>query len=420
MSNLDIKIDPEIFNDVYLPYLTDYSKRLEVYYGGGGSGKSKFVFQKIVYKYLSSPKPRKCLVVRKTQNSLKDSCFEEIKTILSDWKIYDQCKINKTDLTIELLNGSKFLFKGMDDRERIKSIQGISDIICEEVTEIEEMDYDQLNIRLRSKLPDNQMFCMFNPISKSSWVYKRWFENEYNHETTRVLHTTYKDNKFLPQANINSLLEMERTNPVYFRIYCLGEFASLDKLVYTRWNEKDFDYKKILKEKPHRRTLFALDWGFTNDPTAIVSCVIDEIDKKIWVYDEHYQKQMTNEDIFHVLQEKHLTGERIVCDSAEPKSIEELRRFGCKRVRGCVKGKGSIMSGISIIQQYEIIVHPSCKEFQEELLNYSFKKDRSTGEYINVPIDEWNHLMDAFRYAVSSYILNNVGRVTTFDRRLLF
>ena len=405
MSNTSIKISKKIFNDAYLPLLDKYDKRFEVYYGGAGSGKSVFVTQKLLYKYLKYPN-RKCLVIRKVQATQKDSCFALFKSIVSQWHLYEQCKINKTDLTIELPNGSIFLFKGLDDPERIQSIANIDDIWVEECTEIDIFDFDQLCLRLRSKKPYNQIFCSFNPVSKSNWVYQRWFKDDYNHDNTIVLKTTYKDNKFLPQSYIDNLLEMGKNNPVYFRIYALGEFATLDKLVYTNWEIKDFDYRQILKEKKYRKAIFGTDFGYTNDPTTLICSVIDNIDKIIWIYNEHFEKGMTNEDIYNMYVDERVAGERIVCDSSEPKSIDELKGYGCKKVVGAVKGRDSIVNGIQLIQQYRIYIHPSCKNIEEEFKNYTWIKDKSTNAYINKPIDKYNHGLDAFRYSVMDYIGN--------------
>lgn len=344
-----------------------------------------------------------------------------VKSILSDWHLYEQCKINKTDLTIELPNGSLFLFKGLDDPERIKSINGIDDIIVEECTEIDDFSFDQLCLRLRSKNPYNQVHVMFNPVSKEKWVYKRWFADDatYNKDNTVILHTTYKDNKFLPQEYIDNLKEMEKTNNVYYRIYALGEFATLSKLIYTNWKVETFDYMKILKEKDTRKTIFGTDFGYTNDYTTLICSVIDESEKIIWIYDEHFEKHMTNEDIYKMYEEHGVVGERIVCDSSEPKSIEELKRFGCKRVVGATKGRDSIMNGIQLIQQYKIIVHTNCVMIQEELKNYTFVKDKSTGEYINKAIDKYNHGLDAFRYSVMNETGNKRGTIRLLNRRLL-
>ena len=409
MANTNIKISKKIFNSIYLPYLQDYNKRFEVYYGGAGSGKSVFITQKLLYKYLKYPN-RKCLVIRKVQATQRDSCFALFKSIISQWHLYEECKINKTDLTIELPNGSVFLFKGLDDPERIKSIANIDDIWVEECTEVNDFDFDQLTLRLRSKNPYNQVFCSFNPVSKSNWVFSRWFNTmdstpRTDIKNTMVLKTTYKDNKFLPQDYIDNLLEMKETNPVYFRIYALGEFATLSKLVYTNWEVQDFDYRQILKEGYDRKAIFNLDWGYTNDPTAFNAEIIDEANKILWIFDEFQEKGLLNDEIAKKITEKGYRKEVIVCDSAEPKSIEELKRNGITRAVASVKGKDSIINGIQLLQQYKIIVHPSCKCIQEELKNYCWKKDKE-GNYINTPIDKFNHGLDSVRYGVTYAVQN--------------
>lgn len=420
MSNTKFKISKKCFNDVYLPQLQNYNTRFNVFYGGAGSGKSHFVFAKMVFKYLKFSN-RKCLVVRKVSNTLRDSCFALVKSILSDWQLYDQCKINKTDLTIELPNGSHFIFKGMDDPEKIKSIANIDDIVVEECTEIDDFDFDQLSLRLRSRNPYNQVHCMFNPVSKENWVYKRWFKEgaDYNKENTVILHTTYKDNKFLPKEYIDNLLDMERTNPAYFRIYALGEFATLDKLIYTNWKDENFDYKEILRTVKDSKAIFSLDFGFTNDPTAFVCSILDEINKKIWIFDGFEEKGLLNDEIAKKIIEMGYRKEVITCDSAEPKSIEELKRNGLDRVRGAVKGKDSIINGINLLQQYEIIILPSLTWIIEEFKNYTWKKGKD-GEYINVPIDKYNHSLDSLRYGITTEIGVKKITLSFFDRSALF
>lgn len=420
MANTKFKISKKCFNEVYLPQLENYKNRFNVFFGGAGSGKSHFVFAKMVFKYLKYPN-RKCLVVRKVNNTLKDSCFALVKSILSDWQLYEQCKVNKTDLTIELPNGSHFIFKGMDDPEKIKSITNIDDIVVEECTEVDEFDFDQLSLRLRSRNPYNQIHCMFNPVSKENWVYKRWFKEgaTYNKATTVILHTTYKDNKFLPKEYIENLLDMERTNPAYFRIYALGEFATLDKLIYTNWKVKTFDYKEILRTFKDSKAIFSLDFGFTNDPTAFVCSILDEINKKIWIFDGFEEKGLLNDEIAKNIIEMGYRKEVITCDSAEPKSIEELKRNGLDRVRGAVKGKDSIINGINLLQQYEIVILPSLNWIIEEFKNYTWRKGKD-GEYINVPIDKYNHSLDSLRYGITTEIGAKKITLTFFDRSSLF
>jgi len=397
------KISKKMFNPSYLPSLEEYSHRFNVFYGGAGSGKSQFVIQKLIYKYLKYEN-RKCLVVRKVDNTLRMSIFALFKSILADWNLYDQCEIRETLLTIVLPNGSQFIFKGLEDNEKIKSIANIDDIVIEECTEISLDDFTQLNLRLRSKNPYNQIHLMFNPISKANWVYKKWFDKEqtYDKKSTTILHTTYKDNKFLPQAYIDSLLEMEISNPVYYKVYCLGEFATLDKLIFNNWTDTCFNYKEILKAdiKDNIEAVFAIDFGYTNDPTAIVCALIDRVDKKIWIFDEYQQKGLTNDEIAKKVTEMGYQKEKIVCDSAEPKSIEELKRNGLERVCPATKGRDSILNGIQYLQQFDIIIHSSLLHMIEEFSNYTWKKDKN-GIYINIPIDKFNHGMDALRYAVN-------------------
>lgn len=420
MANTKFKISKKCFNEVYLSQLENYNSRFNVFYGGAGSGKSHFVFQKLILKYLKYGN-RKCLVVRKVSNTLRDSCFALVKSILSDWQLYEQCKINKTDLTVELPNGSHFIFKGMDDPEKIKSIANIDDIVVEECTEVDEFDFDQLSLRLRSRNPYNQVHCMFNPVSKENWVYKRWFKEgaNYNKDNTVILHTTYKNNKFLPKEYIEDLLDMERTNPAYFRIYARGEFATLDKLIYTNWKEEVFDFREILRTVKDSKAIFSLDFGFTNDPTAFVCSILDEINKKIWIFDGFEQKGLLNDEIAKKIIEMGYRKEVITCDSAEPKSIEELKRNGLDRVRGATKGKDSIINGINLLQQYEIIILPSLTWIIEEFKNYTWKKGKD-GEYINVPIDKYNHSLDSLRYGITTEIGVKKVTLSFFDRGSLF
>ena len=416
---ISIKVTKRCFNEVYFPQLNNYNKRYNVYYGGAGSGKSHFVVQKMILKLLKFPN-RKCLVVRKVQSSIRDSIFALFKSMLGDWGLYDECTVNKTDLSIVFPNNSQIIFKGTDDPEKLKSIADISDIVCEEVTELEMDDFDQLDLRLRSREPHLQIHCMFNPVSKSSWVYKRWFENGYNEENTVVLHTTYKDNKFLPASYINTLNEMAKNNPVYHAIYALGEFATLDKLVYTNWKEDFFDYREVINLYDDAKAIFGLDFGYVNDPTAFIAAIISESQKTLWIFDEFFQKGLLNNEIAESIIAKGYGKEIITCDSAEAKSIAELKKHGLNRTRSAIKGKDSIMQGIQLLQQYRIIVHGDCTQIKEEFKNYTWVKDKKTGEYINRPVDKNNHGLDALRYAVQTDLKMQGATVRIFDRNSLF
>lgn len=403
-----IHFKKRLFNESYYPMLFDYSRRFEVYYGGAGSGKSHFISQKLVLKAL--PTKRKILIMRKVGATLKDSCWQIVLDALSRFKVLADCKVNKSTFTIELPNGSVLLFKGMDDSEKIKSITGITDIWVEEATEFTEEDIEQLNLRLRAKASGLQMFFSFNPVSKANWVYRRWFKDGAVVGADTVIHkTTYKDNRFLPPEYIETIEKMAQTNPTYYRIYALGEFASLDKLVFNNWRTGR------IEDTHDWNLLCGLDFGFTNDPTAFI--VSFQKDNTLFISQEYVKTGLLNDQIATVIKELGFAKSTIIGDSAEVKSIEELKRAGLYRIYPAVKGQGSILQGIQKLQQYDIVVDPRCEHTITELQNYAWKKDRATGEYINEPIDEFNHCIDALRYSLQC--VDKYKRMGTFNKALL-
>ena len=395
---MKLQIHTNIFNSVYLPYLEDFSTRFIVFYGGAGSGKSHFIAQRYVYKALKDV--RKVLVLRKVNRTTKASTFQMLLDIVKQFGIYDRCSINRTDFTITLPNGSQFLCMGLDDPEKIKSIAGLTDAWMEEATEFTMDDFSQVNLRIRDpKAVNQQIVLSFNPVSKANWCYLQFFADNHNLDEFRrsvtVVHTTYKDNKFLPQDYVDSLLQMQKTNEVYYKIYALGEFGSLDKLIYNNWQSFEFDHEKI-----QGQLICGLDFGYTNDPTRFVASVYCEKEHRIYIFEEWGGTGYLNDEIAYEIKEMGFGKSTIIADSAEAKSIEEIRRKGVSRIKPAAKGRGSILQGIQKVQQFELIVHPSCVNTIEELKNYAWKKDKDTNEYINEPIDEYNHCLDALRYSM--------------------
>lgn len=393
-----IQVHKNIFNPVYLPYLEDFSTRFIVFYGGAGSGKSHFIAQRLIYKGLKSV--RKVLVLRKVNRTTKASTFQLLLDIIKQFGIYDRCSINRTDFTITLPNGSQFLCMGLDDPEKIKSITGLTDAWLEEATEFTMDDFSQVNLRIRDpKAKDQQVILSFNPVSKANWCYLQFFapnpELDEFRKNVVIVHTNYLDNPHLPKEYVETLLQMRKTNEVYYKIYALGEFGSLDKLVYNNWQVMDFDPQKISGP-----LLCGLDFGYTNDPTRFVASILCEEEGRIYVFKEWGGTGYLNDQIADAIKEMGFAKSIICADSAEQKSIDEIKKMGVPRIKPCVKGKGSILQGIQKIQQYELIVAPSCKEIIEELSNYSWKKDKNTNEYINEPIDQFNHCLDALRYSM--------------------
>ena len=391
--------------------LLDYSHRYEIYYGGAGSGKSHFVFQKIVIKALSEK--RKVLVIRKTAKSNLNSTYQMTLDTLSKFKILSYCSVNKSTLTITLPNESQFLFYGIDDSEKLKSIAGITDIVCEEATEISLDDATQLDLRLRSNAENLQMYFMLNPVSKANWVYKRWFSPDaVIGADTFILKTTYKDNRFLPTEYIQSLLQLATVNPTYYKIYVEGDFCSLDKLVFSNWKTEWFD----IEEHKTAKLLVGLDFGFTNDPTALIASLLDEDKKKIYVFREWGGVGYTNKQIANTIISLGFSKSIIIADSAEPKSVREIKECGIQRIKESVKGADSVIHGIQKLQQYEIVIHPSCENLINEFENYSWQKDKKTNEYTNKPIEAFNHYIDALRYSLQCV---NDGKLKSLNKSVL-
>jgi phage terminase large subunit len=390
------KLNPAVFNDWVFESIADYSKRIEVYYGGAGSGKSYGATQKILLKALKYQ--RKVLVIRKIQRTIKDSIWALLISHLHASGFYDACRINKSDYEIELPNGSIFLFKGLDDPEKIKSIDGITDIVIEEATELTEDDFTQLNLRLRALVDDLQIYLMFNPISKKNWVYDYFFVRALP-LNVKVIKTTYRDNKFLSDDYRTELERLKDRNPAYYRIYCLGDFATLDKLVFPVYTTKIVSEETVAGLK----RWIGLDFGYINDPSAIVWGFIDPVQKRIYVTGEYVKRGMKNNEIAETMADLGLHKDKSYGDCAERKSIDEIRDKGVN-IEPTEKGKDSVIHGIQWIQQYELIVDERCFKVKEELENYTWKKDKKTGEYINEPVDTFNHTLDAMRYGLNKYI----------------
>lgn len=402
--NLNIPSPAKVFNKNIFNILTDYSHFTEVHYGGGSSGKSHGVVQKVVLKALQDWKyPRKILWLRKVGATIADSLFQDVKGCLVDFKIWDYCEWNKTDNRVTLPNGAVFLFKGMDNSEKIKSIKGISDVVMEEASEFHLNDYTQLTLRLRERKHLNkQIFLMFNPVSKLNWVYKYFFTGE-PHRNTLIQQSSYKDNKFLDEMTRQNLEDLANRNPAYYKIYALGEFATLDKLVFPTHTERLISPDEI-KQLP---SYFGLDFGYINDPSALIHVKIDTRNKQLYIVDEYVKTGMLNDEIANVIKQLGYAKERITADSAEKKSIAEIKRKGIERIKPAMKGADSIMSGIQFISQFDIIVDERCTKTIEELNNYTWKKDKSTDEYYNEPVDTYNHSIDALRYAVEELMLKD-------------
>jgi len=393
---LGTKSPSNVFNKHIYETLNDYSNYTEVHYGGASSGKSHGVVQKVVLKALKDwKKPRRVLFMRKVAATVKDSIFEDVIACLGAFGVLPYCRINMSDYRITLPNSAQFIFKGMDNPEKIKSIKNLSDIVMEEATEFTIDDYTQLTLRLRERgHVDKQLYLMFNPVSKVNWVYSYFFINK--HENVKIFQSTYRDNNFLDDAVRANIEDLANRNPAYYKIYALGEFATLDKLVFPKYEKRLLNRQELA----HIPSYFALDFGFINDPSAFIHLKVDDTNKRIYFMEEYVRKGLLNDQLARAIIDLGYGKEIITADSAEKKSIEEIRRLGVSRIRPAQKAPDSIIQGIQFLSQYDFVVDERCVKLIEELENYTWKKDKNTNEYYNKPVDSYNHVIDAARYAV--------------------
>lgn len=404
MPRVNLTIKKDVFLPCFQPYIEDYSFRYNVYWGGRGSGKTKFLHQKLVIKGLKEK--RMILLMRKETNKLRDSVWKELLEVLDEFKIRKYFDLNKTEMRATcLLNGTEFKCLGLDESEKIKGFTAISDVLMDEVTAFTSSDVDLIDGTLRSQeynLP-LQMYFAFNPISKANFVFKYFgFDTGIVPPYTFIHHSTYLDNCFLDSSYINRMEAMKARDYNRWKIEALGEFVSLDKLVYNNWRVEDFKHADI------KGTLVCgLDFGFVNDISAFTASVVDEENKRFYLFKEWGDTNKTNEELANIIAAMGFAKSTIIADCSEPKSIEELKRKGISRVRGCEKGKDSVLHGIQALQQYELIIHPSCEGVITELENYSWQKDKN-GEYINTPIDKFNHYLDSIRYSLQALKTNKL------------
>lgn len=388
-------------NDVYIPHLDNYA-RTQIFYGGSSSGKSWFLAQRCVLDILAGG--RNYLVCRQVARTIRSSVFQQIERVIREAGLLDYFSINKSDAVMTCKNGYQILFAGLDDVEKIKSLVPavgvITDIWIEEATETERGDVKDLYKRQRGgdEATKKRMILSFNPILQSHWIYTEHFESvawsdeqqEYRNDDISILKTTYKDNRFLTTQDIHDL-ENERDKYRY-DVYTLGKWGILGHVIFTNWRVEDLS--GLHNQFTNARN--GLDFGFSSDPAALWISHYDRKNKRIYVYDELYERGLTNDILAERIKEK-IGINYVVCDSAEPKSIAELRNHGVSAGEA-KKGKDSVLFGIQWLQQQEIIVDKFCINAKNEISTYHWLEDAG-GNAIKKPVDKNNHLIDAARYA---------------------
>lgn len=383
-----------------------FKGRYKAVKGSRASKKSSTQSLKVITEIIENPNVN-WLVVRKVERTLRDSCYAQLKWAIHRLKVdnFFKCSTSPLEITYKP-TGQKILFRGLDDPLKVTSITVEVGSLCrlwiEEAYEITSEDaFDRLDESIRGQLPKgmyHQVVLTFNPWSDRHWLKKRFFDEP--SKNVLAMTTNYMCNEFLSEADLVLFEEMKK-NPRRYRTAGLGEWGIVEGLVYENWEERVFDVHEI-SIRPSVRSAFGMDFGYVNDPSTLFCGLVDTVAREIYVFDEMYEKGMSNEDIKERVYEMGYSKERIKADSAEPKSIAYLRKAGLTRIRAAKKGPDSIRAGISIIQDYKIIIHPRCVNFITEISNYTWDKDKFDNA-INKPIDDFNHLMDAMRYAMEDF-----------------
>ena len=413
-------------NDHFHDFIFDWDYKFYFLVGGYGSSKSYHVATKLLLKL--AQEKRKALVVRNVYQTIRDSCFSLLKEVAINLNIYKQLQFKTSPLTIKFPNGSEIIFRGLDDKEKLKSINGLSIIWIEECSEISYEAYKELLGRLRHLTSSNHIICSTNPVSTQNWCYKHFFKDEeikhyvlddkklyqeriITQDNTYYHHSIADDNYFLPTDYIKELDGMKDYDPDLYRVARLGHFGVNGTKVLPQFEIVEHDeIMKFVSKCPARLLKNGLDFGFVTSYNAFIRVAIDEANKDLYIYDEYYSKEKTDPQIVQDLEK--YKGLLIVADCAEPKTISYFRQMGFKMIP-CKKFAGSVLTNIKKIKRFRhIYCSDKCKNAIKELKDLTYKEDKNG----NLLEDEFNidsHIFDAIAYSLNEY---EVADLKTFNR----
>ena len=417
--------------EIYLPKVVgkgykefwNFKGRYRVVKGSRASKKSKTTALWYIYNMMKYPEAN-LLVVRKTYRTLKESCYTELKWAVNRLGVAKYWDFKESPLQATYKpTGQKIYFRGVDDSLKVTSVTVEHGYLCwmwiEEAYEVmHKEDFDTIDESIRGEVPDNlfkQVTITFNPWNERHWLKSTFFDNNVCDDDILAITTNYLCNEWLDKSDEKLFERMRVNNPRRYRTAGLGEWGSVEGVVYENWKEQEFKFVTQAEYdagedgiiSDNLKPAFGLDYGYTNDPSALFASMVDLENHKIYVFDEFYKKGLSNKKIYNEVVNMGYAKEHIIADSSEPKSNDELKSYGL-HVKGAKKGKDSVNNGIQWIQNFEIIVHPRCVNFITEISNYTWAKDKF-GNQTNTPIDDFNHLMDAMRYGLEKYINSRKG-----------
>lgn len=397
----EVQVERAVFNAPYLPHLDNFA-RTQIFYGGSGSGKSVFLAQRAIFDVMRGG--RNYLICRQVGRTIRGSVYTEIVKVITAWGVGDLFSVNKTDMLITCTNGYQIIFAGLDDIEKLKSLTpvrgALTDVWVEEATETDRATVKQLYKRQRGGSGDTpkRFTLSFNPIMQSHWIYEEYFspigwadkQTDYKTEDLSILKTWYIHNRFLTADDV---ADLENEQDKYYRdVYTYGNWGVLGNVIFTNWRVEDLT--EMQAQFTNRRN--GLDFGFSSDPAALTRSHYDRMRKIVYIFDEMYERGLTNDVLAADLRQR-CGRDRVICDSAEPKSIAEIRAHNVNAA-AARKGQDSVMHGIQWLQQQTIIIDPRCINTINEFRQYKWKEDRA-GNALREPVDHNNHIIDALRYA---------------------
>ena len=390
--------------------IVESDSRYFIVSGGRGSGKSFSVNALLVM--LTYEQGHTILFTRYTLTSAYISIIPEFIDKLEQFGSIADFHITKDEI-INKKTGSKIIFRGIktssgDQTANLKSLQGITTWVVDEAEElVDEQKFDTIDLSVRQQGKPNRIILILNPTTKEHFIYRRFFEDRgvqegsnITKENTTYIHTTYKDNiDNLSESYIQQIEQMRERRPEKYKQQMLGAWLNkAEGVIFNNWSVGEF--------KHIGTSVWGQDYGFAADPSTLVEVNIDSSNKRIYLKECFYLQRLTTSQIAQ-LNLKHAREGLIIGDSAEPRLLSEIKAKGCN-VRPSIKGQGSVTYGISLLQDYDIIVSPDSTNLIKELNNYCWLERKS-----NTPIDKWNHLIDAVRYAVGFQLQNpNRGKYT--------
>ena len=376
--------------------------------GGRGSGKSFSI--NALLALLTYEAGHTILFTRYTLSSAYISIIPEFIEKLELFGCLGDFHITKDEI-LNKRSGSKIIFRGIktssgDQTANLKSLTGITTWVVDEAEELtDEQKFDTIDLSVRQQGKANRVILILNPTTKEHFIYSRFFEDRgvnegvnTTKENTTYIHTTYLDNKEnLSESYLEQIEQMKIRRPEKYKQQILGSWLNkAEGVIFNNWNVGEF--------KHIGTSVWGQDYGFASDENTLVETNIDTSNKIIYLKECFYLKALTTSQIAE-LNSRHAKGGLIIGDSAEPRLLHELKAKGCN-VRASIKGQGSITYGISLLQDYDIVVSPDSINLIKELNNYRWLEKKS-----KTPIDAWNHIIDAVRYAVGFQLQNpNRGR----------